>query len=970
MVKKLSPCSNIIEQRKILFEGRKIGTEQGASKLKQKPTVARKPCTSPTPMLSQKSLNILNLSVAEDGLSPINTSRFSDDSRTTPTSSCAAVDPPDMQRHQTKVRSTAAYYDGLIESGQMASPTVFRTSRDSSFEQQSCMRSSVISDGSWLELHHRSPLSSETESLCSEQNFNCSKTKVEDTNEKTLVAEENLVLDQTLTGPRETSSFGQLLHAIAMEELENSACKESVTEISKDVLVHDSDINANSKTKKLKVASGRQNCESNCELLLAYDSEGTSSRPSSDAYSITSTFCLTSVASPTRSSVDCSAVDIVYNTGSPQEDQRLKKLHYAAVEIYTVEKKFVEQLEFIAVKYPEFLTEYGKEMGIDLLKPLPNGHPHLISQIAQQLLMVKEAHKFLLEKISSKIEKWDSRNPNMAECLKNGAGLLKCCLPYLKEKKKHVDDFIRLLQDSEELARATAKFEEQVMGKISIIQQLDIVHQNVVRYTILLQAYKKHLLPESSELEVCKEALVQLSKVSELVDRQISRAELEKRLFDLYRRLEGRFNVFEANRHLLFEGELMKQSRKDLQPRYLILFSDVLLICKYSRTPSLGADANFHSEFYKFFVSRIRVKAEEHGEYETHFQLYTTQKSAVFIAKTKRERDDWVKRISEAKLEAKELRRIKAARNKILNVRVVHNEEQRGEGSSDAKASNNGSDHSVSSNYVPTNGKYKYTPLWIPDPKATSCMMAGCSTKFNVLNRRHHCRECGYLICRACVGYAPVKTNSYYVRTKVCPECYVKIIKKWSGELGTAIFTAPENESLTKTNVPSRNAEGVVSGTVFLRNQKGGENEKWGRLTSHADGVLVLCFYDAEFDVDPVARYVLLGFTLCVQELDDGGRLFELRHANQVNERNAISLHFRVAHSGSAERNYFLNNQSVESETGPCGHSMLYEFHEGNNTEYLLMFIGYSKLSALVSSSGRQFCGEECYEIERSVNSK
>uniref|UniRef100_A0A183D6I7 PH domain-containing protein n=1 Tax=Gongylonema pulchrum TaxID=637853 RepID=A0A183D6I7_9BILA len=124
-----------------------------------------------------------------------------------------------------------------------------------------------------------------------------------------------------------------------------------------------------------------------------------------------------------------------------------------------------------------------------------------------------------------------------------------------------------------------------------------------------------------------------LSKVSDLVDRQISLADMEKRLIDLYRRLEGRFNVFEANRHLLFEGELMKQSRRDIQPRYLILFSDTLLICKYSRAPSLGTEANFHSDFYKFSVSRIRVKAEEHGEYETHFQLFTTQKSAVFIAK-------------------------------------------------------------------------------------------------------------------------------------------------------------------------------------------------------------------------------------------------------------------------------------------------------------------------------------------------
>ncbi|VDK73363.1 unnamed protein product, partial [Onchocerca ochengi] len=885
-IKELSSCNNFIEQRKVLFEGGKINNEQNAPKLKQKPVVARKPCKSPTSIISPVSpVDVLSRGISEDGFSPKNTARSPNDGRATPTSSNIISD-SDIQRHLTKVRSAVAFYDGLVESGQMVSPTVFPGPRDSSLDQQSSMRSSVISDGSWMDLQLRSPLSSETESLCSEQSFDCSEEATGDSNEKTLVPEENFKSDEILTRPREKSTFGQLFHAVTMEELKNNVFKGTSARTSKDVVVHDSNTDANSKMRKMM--TGRQNLESNCESLLSCDSEATSSRPSSDAHSTISTLCRTSIVSPTRSSFDCSAMDIVYNTGSRDEDKRLKKLHYAAVEIYTVEKKFVEQLELLAVKYPEFLTEYGKEVGIDFLKPLPNGHPHLISQIAQQLLMVKEAHK-------------DSRDPNMAECLKNGAGLLKCCLPYLKEKKKHVDDFIRLLQDNEELAHATVKFEEQVMGKISIIQQLDIVHQNVVRYTILLEAYKKHLVPESDEFEVCKEALVQLSKVSELVDRQISRAELEKRLIDLYRRLEGRFNVFEANRHLLFEGELMKQSRKDLQPRYLILFSDVLLICKYSRTPSLGTDANFHSEFYKFLVSRIRVKAEEHGEYETHFQLYTTQKSAVFIAKTKRERDDWVKRINEAKMEAKELRRIKIARNKVFNVRVMHKNEPTGESTSDAKMSNDGSDHSVSLNNMPITGKHKYTPLWIPDPKATSCMMTGCSTKFNVLNRRHHCRECGYLICRSCVGYAPVKTNSYYMRSKVCPECYVKIIKKWKGELGSTIFTAPENESLTKTSVPSRNAEGVVSGTVFLRNQKGGENEKWGRLTSHADGVLVLCFYNAEFDVHPVARYVLLGFTFCVQELDDGGRLFELRHANQVNDRNSISLHFRVAHSGSAE---------------------------------------------------------------------
>ncbi|VDK67983.1 unnamed protein product [Litomosoides sigmodontis] len=883
VIKGLSSSNNIIEQRKILFEGNEIGNERNAPQWKQKPSVVWKPCKSLKPVLSEVcSANVLNIS--EDGVSHVNAPRSPDHNHTNPASSSSTPTNSSVGMHQMKVRSAVAFYDGLIDSGQMGSTIIPRSPRDSSLDQQSSMRSSVISDGSWIDLELMSSLSSETESLCSEQNFDCSEKRIIGIHEKTLVPEESFESNKTLTGPRKSSTSKRLLREVAVGQLKSNVFRNTDARDSEYV---NSNTAANSKILKSEAILIKQNLDSSCEFLPLCNPETTSSRPSSDAYSTTNSLYRTSIVNPTRNSFDSSLMDI-YNTGSREEDQRLKKLHYAAVEIYTVEKKFVEQLEFIAVKYPEFLTEYGKELGIDLLKPLPNGYPHLIKRIAQQLLMVKEAHKFLLEKFSSKIENWDSRDPNMAVCLKNGAGLLKCCLPYLKEKRKHVDDFIRLLQDNEELARATAKFEEQVMGKISIIQQLDIVHQNVVRYTILLEAYKKHLLSESVELEVCKEALVELSKVSELVDRQISRAELEKRLIDLYRRLEGRFNVFEANRHLLFEGELMKQSRKDLQPRYLILFSDMLLICKYSRTPSLGADTNFHSEFYKFLVSRIRVKAEEHGEYETHFQLYTTQKSAVFIAKTKRERDDWVKRISEAKMEAKELRRIKAVRNKILNVRVLQRNEVTGEGVSDIMESNNGSDHIVS---LPTTGKHKYTPLWIPDPKATSCMMAGCSTKFNVLNRRHHCRECGYLICRSCVGYAPVKTNSYYVRTKVCPECYVKIIKKWRGELGSTTFTAPENESLIKTNVPSRNAEGVVSGTVFLRNQKGGENEKWGRLTSHADGVLVLCFYDAEFDVDPVARYVLLGFTLCAQELDDGGRLFELRHANQIHEiRNTADV--------------------------------------------------------------------------------
>jgi len=68
----------------------------------------------------------------------------------------------------------------------------------------------------------------------------------------------------------------------------------------------------------------------------------------------------------------------------------------------------------------------------------------------------------------------------------------------------------------------------------------------------------------------------------------------------------------------------------------------------------------------------------------------------------------------------------------------------------------------------------RYEALWIPDNKATTCLMEGCGTKFSVLKRKHHCRQCGWLICGRCVGRAPVKIKKYE-SCKVCPACFYEV---------------------------------------------------------------------------------------------------------------------------------------------------------------------------------------------------
>jgi FYVE/RhoGEF/PH domain-containing protein 5/6 len=82
---------------------------------------------------------------------------------------------------------------------------------------------------------------------------------------------------------------------------------------------------------------------------------------------------------------------------------------------------------------------------------------------------------------------------------------------------------------------------------------------------------------------------------------------------------------------------------------------------------------------------------------------------------------------------------------------------------------------------TPTNGdsskgtSKNVLPVWIPNREATKCMMFECGFKFTTIVRRHHCRQCGLIICNKCSAKAPVKFMEFSVK-RVCSECYDKIL--------------------------------------------------------------------------------------------------------------------------------------------------------------------------------------------------
>ena len=76
---------------------------------------------------------------------------------------------------------------------------------------------------------------------------------------------------------------------------------------------------------------------------------------------------------------------------------------------------------------------------------------------------------------------------------------------------------------------------------------------------------------------------------------------------------------------------------------------------------------------------------------------------------------------------------------------------------------------------VPPRDFQEYSPLlrvgWVFDLDIENCMI--CYVRFNIFNRRHHCRACGDIICSQCAS-VHVRIAKIGSRTlqRVCLRCY------------------------------------------------------------------------------------------------------------------------------------------------------------------------------------------------------
>ncbi|MFH4975765.1 hypothetical protein AB6A40_002474 [Gnathostoma spinigerum] len=175
-------------------------------------------------------------------------------------------------------------------------------------------------------------------------------------------------------------------------------------------------------------------------------------------------------------------------------------------------------------------------------------------------------------------------------------------------------------------------------------------------------------------------------------------------------------------RVLVGEGVLVKMCRKKPKPRQFFLFNDILVY------GNILISKKRYNKQRIIPLEEIQLEdLPDDGKMKNGWLIKTRSKSFAVFAATNSEKKEWMVHID----------------------RCVHDILTKG----GKKAA---TDHAA---------------VWIPDCEATKCM--ACErTEFTVLQRRHHCRSCGNVVCSGCSSHNFRLPGLGKRPVRVCDKCY------------------------------------------------------------------------------------------------------------------------------------------------------------------------------------------------------
>lgn len=176
------------------------------------------------------------------------------------------------------------------------------------------------------------------------------------------------------------------------------------------------------------------------------------------------------------------------------------------------------------------------------------------------------------------------------------------------------------------------------------------------------------------------------------------------------------------SRVLVGEGVLTKMCRKKPKPRQFFLFNDILVY------GNIIIPKKKYNKQHIIPLEEVKLEnLEDDGAVKNGWLVRTPTKSFAVYAATSTEKGEWMAHI-----------------NKCVKDLI----EKTGKKPSKEHAA-----------------------VWVPDAEATVCMNCRKS-QFTLINRRHHCRKCGAVVCNPCSNKKVILASQSSKPLRVCLHCY------------------------------------------------------------------------------------------------------------------------------------------------------------------------------------------------------
>ncbi|TWW75892.1 FYVE, RhoGEF and PH domain-containing protein 6 [Takifugu flavidus] len=528
---------------------------------------------------------------------------------------------------------------------------------------------------------------------------------------------------------------------------------------------------------------------------------------------------------------DSSSVSSKGEAERPEESQtqerQKNKIRHIATEIMTSEAVFVDVLKLLHVDFRGAVSSAARQTGKPVIEE------RLLNQILYSLPQLYELNQDLLKELELRVSEWEEHAQVADIFLKKGP-YLKMYSTYIREYDKNVALLEEQCKRNPAFSAVVREFEASPRcANLALKHYLLKPVQRIPQYQLLLTDYLRNLSEDSDDYKDTQDALVIVKEVANHANDIMKQGDIFQKMFQVQSRLTGHHEIVQPGRIFLKEGVLNKLSRKVMQPRMFFLFNDTLLY-------TIPVQSGQFKLKNMLSLAGMKVSKPTQEAYQNELNIVSVERSFILSASSASERDEWLEAISKA-IDDYTKKKISFISGRPLEEMAPG---ECGDG-------------------APLGSK---APIWIPDPRATMCMI--CTCEFTLTWRRHHCRACGKVVCQSC------SSNKCYLEylknqvARVCDQCFL-ILRQQNSDQDLSATVSPGNKAplaftRKQKRIPaalkevSASTNSTMSG--YLQRSKGNKKH-WKRLWFVIKDK-VLYTYAASEDVAALESQPLLGFLL------------------------------------------------------------------------------------------------------------